>query len=125
MEAQHVARGLGQQHAVLDLLRRHAHQAQGVVVHARGLARDVERAGQLAASAEDRRRRAAQPAVLRQVVLAAQHHQRHTLGQRGADGVGAAVALRPFHAGLQRHALGLGQEVGAADLLEDQATGVR
>ena len=116
-----MALGAGQQHAVLHLLGRHAHQAQRMLVHAHHVARDVEHAGHLAAAVQDGRRRAAQHGVLREVVLAAQHHHRAALDQRGADGIGAAQALGPVHAGRERHALGLGQEFGAADLVQDQA----
>ena len=46
------------------------------------------------------------------------------LGQRGADGVGAALLLVPAGAGQQRHTLGLAQEVGVAQGVHQHAVAV-
>lgn len=57
-------------------------------------------------------------------MFAAVDLHRRAQRQRGADGVGALVALAPGHARQQRHLLRLAQKSGAAGGVEDHAGGI-
>ena len=120
MDAHRVGENVGE-HLVLDHLRRHAHQGQGVAVVAAFVAGDVERADHLAMRIEDRRAGAGQDLVGIQVMVRPMNHHRLLLGQRGADRVGAFAALGPADAGHERDARGLLEEIAVAERMQDQA----
>lgn len=119
MEAQ--AQGLAVarvEQAVLDHLRRRAHQAEGVRVAAALVAGDVEHAEQAPVRRRHRGGRAGEEAVAFEIVLGAMHDDGTSLGERGADGVGAAVPLVPGGAAHQRDALGAAEEIRVAEGLQ-------
>ncbi|MNV58715.1 hypothetical protein D3C71_1511020 [compost metagenome] len=123
MQADVAFAGGGQQ-AVFDHARCGADQAQRVGVAVAVVARDVEDAQQLARGRQDGRGRAGEKAVALQVVLAAMHLHRASLGQGRADGVGAPVGLVPGGTAGQRHALGLVHKVGVAQRVHEHAAPV-
>ncbi len=107
--------------AVLDHARRRAHQRQRVAVVAAMVTGDVQHAQHPPARIDDRCSGAGEEAVAFEVMLAAVHHGRRGVGQRGADRVGAAPLLMPVGAGAQRDALCTLDEAGVAQRLQQQA----
>ena len=119
-----MARMLALEQAAFDQAHPHAREPERMGLVAAVVARDVERAEQLAAPVEDRRRAAGEHAVAVEVVLGAEHLDRRTLDQGGADRVGAALAFAPVRARLQRDAVGAVDEGGVADAVQDHPAGV-
>lgn len=86
--------------------------------------RDVERAQQPSCGVDDRRGSAGQKRIALQEVLAAMHHHRRTLSQRGADRIGAAPLLVPVGAWPQGDALRAIQETRVPQRLQQRALGI-
>ncbi len=107
--------------AVFDHLRRGAHQAKGMRMAAALVAGDVEHAEQSAVRRAHRGGGAGEEAVAVEVVLGAMHDHRTALGERRADGVGAAMAFMPGSTRHQRNAFGTIDEVGIAQRLQQHA----
>jgi hypothetical protein len=125
MEAQDViVAELVQEHAVLDHLHRHADQGQRVLLGQARFAGGVEHADELAFMVEDRRGRAGQADIPRQVVFVLVHGDRAPLEQAGAHAVGALRAFAPHRAGHQAGLGGRMGEGGVAEVIEQHAVAV-
>ncbi len=118
-----VFKGGGKQ-LVLYHQRRHAHQGHGVLVEAALVARNVEHTDHVAKMVGDGGGGTGQEVVGRQVVLVGVDQGRRIFGNGGADRIGAPAFFGPGHAGLQRDAVGLFQEVVIAERMDDYPVGV-
>ena len=114
----------GLEQALLDQRRRQPHQPQGVALQAAGAARDVEHAHPPPVGPVGRAGTAGEGTVVLQEVFGAQHRHGRFLGQRRADGVGAAQVLVPRGAGHQRDPIRPAHEIGVAHRFEQQPVGV-
>jgi len=125
VEADQDVLGMGRlEQPLFDHRRRQAGEAQGVALLGAVIAGNVEHAEQAAIGAEDRAGAAGQEGVVLHEMLGAEHRDRLFLGQRGADGVGAAQVFVPRGAGGEHHPVGAADEIGIADGFQQQAAGV-
>ena len=122
MEMQpHMAAVTRLEQAVLDHLGCRPHHAEGMWMAVAALAGNVEHPQNAAIRPGDRRRRAGEKAVALQKMLGPMDRDGHSLGQRGADGIGAAVGLMPGCARHQRHALGTVEKPGIAQGMQQES----
>ena len=122
MEAQHRAVGKAtRKEPVLHLLNRKPHEAKGVHMLGRSMARHVENAGKAPPRIEDRRRGTGQHPMRLKEVLGPMHGDRSALEQGGADGIGAGGGFAPGNAWTQRHLRCLPGKFNAADGIEHDA----
>ena len=110
---------------VLDHARRRAHQPERVRVIAAMITGDVQRAEHPPARVVDRHRCAGQEAIALEVVLLGVDDDWLVVGQRCADGVGAAVLLVPDRARPQRDALRPTHEVRVPLAVQQHPVGAR
>jgi hypothetical protein len=88
------------------------------------IAAHVQRAERAAERIDDRCARAGEDVIRAQEVFVAVHGDGLARRERGADRVGAARAFGPRHAGAQRDAVRLLDEVRVADAVQDHAVGI-
>ena len=89
------------------------------------VAREVEDAHQLTLGRQNWRGRAGEEAVALQIVLAAVDFHLVRLGQRGTDGVGAALVFGPAGAAHERHAFSLVQKLQVTQGVHQHALRIR
>ena len=109
---------------VLDHLRGCAHHAEGMRMPAAALAGHVEHTQHAAIGRHHRRGSAGEKAVALQKVFAPMHDHWHSLGQRRAHGIGAAVLLMPGSSRHQCHTLGTRHEARITQGMQQQTIGI-
>ena len=120
MQAQVALAGIDDQ-AVLDHPGCGVDQAEGVRMAAAPVARNVENAEQFAGRRDNGRGGAGEEGVALEEMFVAVDFDPGCLGQRSADGVGAALAFVPAGARHQGDALGLAEKVGVAEGVHEHA----
>ncbi len=106
---------------VLDHLRRHLDQRDGMAVVAAVIPGHVEHADHAPARVADRDRRAGEEAVGLEEVFSAIDADRRAFDQRGADGIGAATVFGPGDTRLQGDPLRALQKIGVAQRMQNQS----